>query len=162
LSGKQRSAESWLDNLARASVADEFPGATAESVSRRTALRRGFGLALGLAVSGAVAAERPSSAPASSTRAAKPVTKRCPPEDVICHGQCVNRATNASNCGKCGHICKSGGRCVDGACVYKTCGRGLTLCSGKCVKLTAHPAHCGTCGYRCPAGGRCVKARCVH
>jgi len=159
LSGNRRTTDSWLDNLARASVSEE-PAAVGPDgfLSRRSALRRGLGLAIGLAVSSAVV-ERP---PGARAAAASVPKRKCPPADVVCHGQCVNTATNASNCGKCGRICRAGGRCVNGGCVYKTCARGLTLCSGKCVKLTAHPAHCGTCGYRCPAGGRCVKGVCVH
>ena len=49
-----------------------------------------------------------------------------------CNGQCVDTATDATNCGSCGNTCNQGQSCVNGACVT-TCPSGTTECNGNCV-----------------------------
>jgi Stigma-specific protein, Stig1 len=142
--GHRRDAR--LDELARLAADD--------AVDRGTVLRRGIGLMFAALIPAPLVA-RAGVAEAELFSTAK----KCPPSDVLCSGVCTNLATNTSHCGKCGHACPSGSRCIRGQCT--TCKPDETRCHGKCVKLASHPKHCGTCGNECPPGARCVKGNCV-
>jgi hypothetical protein len=74
----------------------------------------------------------------------------CPPGLSGCGGACVNTATDANNCGACGHSC-NGGICVNGNCVCFA-ESGLTACGGTCVNLQSDSNNCGSCGHQCLPG----------
>ncbi|XAR68597.1 hypothetical protein NMG60_11003781 [Bertholletia excelsa] len=59
---------------------------------------------------------------------------------------CVNIYANPSHCGSCGHVCKYGKRCCDGA----------------CVDTMKDTRHCGSCGRHCPQGEICVFGMCGY
>ena len=82
---------------------------------------------------------------------------------TLCDGECVDLASDTSNCGACGSICESqlvGVACVEGECVRVDCPAALNSCDGECVDVTSDPANCGACGNACPsgvcAGGACL------
>ena len=45
----------------------------------------------------------------------------CPPPTGLCNGMCVDLASDAENCGRCGATCGPGVRCVAGACDQLSC-----------------------------------------
>lgn len=59
----------------------------------------------------------------------------------------ANLLSDSNNCGACGHKCKAGVFCMDGAC---GCPAGKTLCDGSCVDLSTDGRNCGACGNECP------------
>jgi hypothetical protein len=76
---------------------------------------------------------------------------------VLCGGTCVDKSTNASNCGACGNVCPSAASCVSSACV---CPGSLVACSGACVDRTQDNNNCGVCGNVCPTGTSCSASTC--
>jgi hypothetical protein len=81
----------------------------------------------------------------------------CKPENS-CGSRCVDKQTDAFNCGECDHRCAQGAACVDGSC---TCQKGQTECDGSCWDLKNEAAHCGACGTSCrPRDQTCIDAVC--
>jgi hypothetical protein len=119
-------SERGLDSLAR--------GLARGEISRRAALKRFGGVAIGTALA----------TPASALAALTGSDKRCPPERR-CNGTCCPRHSTCTRRGKC--------RCVSG----------YTKCSGKCFDLSTSTKHCGGCDNVCTpaAQGSCQRAVCV-
>ena len=81
-----------------------------KSTSRRDVVRALAGSTLGLAT----ARHDPRAAAASvATASARP----CRLGRQRCDGTCVDVATDRNHCGRCGHRCRKGKRCLAGACV---------------------------------------------
>ena len=51
----------------------------------------------------------------------------CPPGRADCGGTCVDRSTDAANCGACGNRCTASQRCASGACVQLMCPSEMAL-----------------------------------
>lgn len=94
----------------------------------------------------------------------------CPPNQVICDGQCRNPQNDRAYCGadsECegGTVCASGEVCADGICDV-SCPTGQLECSGRCVNPLTDSAYCGatdcsgTGGTVCGAGSVCVIGEC--
>jgi hypothetical protein len=92
-------------------------------------------------------------------------TKTCGPVPcqtglTPCSGQCVDTATDATNCGSCGNACAPGDICVNGACgcpatpTGGSCGRSLDCCSGKCRRVV-DPSQ------QCPGDGTGAPCVCI-
>jgi hypothetical protein len=81
----------------------------------------------------------------------------CPSGQLRCGGQCVDAASDGSNCGACGIVCARGASCLSGACA---CPAGQIACGGACVDTQASALHCGACNQPCGLGS-CVDGRCV-
>jgi len=83
------------------------------------------------------------------------VTKECMPpctKGSCCSGSCVDLGTDTSNCGACGHACKSGESCIAGEC---------RVCTPKCDGKSCGDDGCGgTCG-KCTSKQACVDGKCV-
>ena len=78
---------------------------------------------------------------------------------------CTDLASDASNCGACGNVCRPGpledAACFDGRCVYQ-CVEGAVRCGGRCTFLESDRYNCGACGNVC--GGStpdCYQGACV-
>jgi hypothetical protein len=69
-----------------------------------------------------------------------------------CGGSCVLTASDAKNCGSCGHACGTGASCVNATC---TCPVGQSLCNGACNDTQSDAHNCGTCGTACGTGSVC-------
>lgn len=97
-----------------------------------------------------------------------------------CGGACVNRTTNAANCGACGASCVAGDICRQGSCTLPDAGfaggcanecPAGTVCDGnKCLKLSCAVGSTGeVCGFGVGVGnngyatttGRCCNGSCV-
>lgn len=97
-------------------------------------------------------------------------TGACPTGQTVCDGTvngggtCRDMATDPSNCGACGRVCRapslgtpscSGGACK-GSCSGSqiVCGGGLEG-GGACIDAARDTQNCGTCGHLCsaPSGG---------
>jgi hypothetical protein len=78
---------------------------------------------------------------------------------TYCAGACRDIQSDAANCGSCGHVCDSGGRCTAGVCVCP--GTMGMSCSGVCRDLASDGANCGSCGNACASGGTCAAGRCT-
>ncbi|MDF2694419.1 MAG: hypothetical protein K0S65_2802 [Labilithrix sp.] len=59
----------------------------------------------------------------------------------------INRMTDPTNCGACGHVCPDGVSCISGEC---GCPAGLTACDGFCADLNNDNFNCKACGSECP------------
>jgi hypothetical protein len=85
---------------------------------------------------------------------------------TACGGVCVNRMTDAANCGSCGRACATMETCLGGVC-NPVCGAGQTLCPGAagapgaCRTLATDSLHCGMCGNACTTGRTCVAGVCT-
>ena len=62
---------------------------------------------------------------------------------ALCSGQCVDLASNPSDCGKCTNACPAGDVCTNGVCAL-VCPKGTTNCANACVNES-------TDGNDCPA-----------
>lgn len=74
-----------------------------------------------------------------------------------CSGTCVDKKTNKSNCGTCGHACLGDQICMSGTC---GCPTPKTVCGSVCADLKSDSANCGTCGNACVGGKICVSGVC--
>jgi hypothetical protein len=70
---------------------------------------------------------------------------------------CVDVASDAANCGACGHACSGGETCHAGACA---CAPSATACGGTCAVLTTDAMNCGACGHACAGGATCIAGAC--
>jgi len=75
-------------------------------------------------------------------------------------------ATDAANCGECGHACEADESCQAGGCVAGGCDAGLADCNqdpadGCEVTLATDAANCGECGHACEADESCQAGECV-
>jgi hypothetical protein len=61
--------------------------------------------------------------------------EQCPAGQVRCGGNCVDLATNSSNCGTCGTTCGAGDFCDNGYC----CPAGTEICADTCVPTGTCP-----------------------
>jgi hypothetical protein len=92
--------------------------------------------------------------------------KTCSSDLALCSGHCTSLATDAANCGACGHSCAKGESCSGGSCSCDatTCGGASwegkrsagTTCGNACVDLASDPANCGACGNACAGGLLCT------
>jgi hypothetical protein len=82
----------------------------------------------------------------------------CPAGQTACGMTCVNTATDAANCGRCGNACITGQTCTAGVCA---CPTGQTVCAGRCVTTATDTTNCGACGNACATGQSCSLGRCV-
>jgi hypothetical protein len=82
----------------------------------------------------------------------------CPHHEARCSGRCVNLGTSFSNCGRCGHACRTGQHCSGGRCL---CPAGDTLCAGTCVPLAHDPKNCGSCTHACATHQVCSNGHCL-
>jgi hypothetical protein len=73
----------------------------------------------------------------------------CAGGELLCGGDCTNKAIDPANCGNCGTTCNtSGGE----SCVSSSCGCASgTDCSTVCVDTTTNQNNCGSCGHPCGA-----------
>jgi glucosylceramidase len=78
----------------------------------------------------------------------------CVGGQTACGSECVNTATDPTNCGACGIPCSSGQSCQSGSC---QCQSGM-LCNGGCVSSDA--THCGDCTTTCATGQVCSNNVC--
>ena len=67
-------------------------------------------------------------------------------------------ASDARNCGACGHACGVGEACRSGACVFVP---SYTSCSGLMANLYNDVENCGACGHACAAGQVCDRGACA-
>jgi hypothetical protein len=92
----------------------------------------------------------------------------CSSDLTLCDGHCTALATDAANCGACGHACGAGESCNGGACSCDatTClgasweGKRSTgtVCNDACVDLASDAANCGACGNVCAGGLVCTTS----
>ena len=76
-------------------------------------------------------------------------------------------ASDAANCGTCGHACSAGQVCDTGVCAA-SCSLPQLLCSGACIDTVSNVANCGACGRVCSlahataacSGGACAVGTC--
>src|SRR5678810_1106375 len=68
----------------------------------------------------------------------------CSAPQITCGAACVNPASDAQNCGRCGNACQAGQSSQIGTC---QCQPGVLTCNGACVSSDA--TNCGMCGNRC-------------
>ncbi len=92
----------------------------------------------------------------------KSTASECAIGSTSCNGDCVDIASDPTNCGGCANACTgTAALCESGACVA-SCSPGLMACAGGCVNTTSDPANCGACGNACPADAAlCEAGRCV-
>jgi hypothetical protein len=77
---------------------------------------------------------------------------------TACSGLCIDLASDAKNCGTCGHACGQNARCSQGQC---GCTLGQAACNGvDCVDVNRDSANCGACGHACLPGASCSSGRC--
>jgi hypothetical protein len=100
---------------------------------------------------------------------------RCPVQQLLCAGLCIDPSTSNGHCGASGDcaganvgvVCKAGERCTSGACVL-SCQQGLIDCAGTCVDPDTSVAYCGAtgdcsganAGQTCPLTTACVAGSC--
>ncbi len=90
----------------------------------------------------------------------------CSSDQQCCSQLCSSTASDAENCGVCGHACAPGGdSCQGGNCL---CGGGSgcqlpqTCCTLLgCVDLQSDAFNCGACGLACNPGESCLAGRCA-
>lgn len=70
----------------------------------------------------------------------------CPAGQSDCGGRCVALASDAANCGACGHAVGALERCALSVAV---CRAGIATCGGACTDLARDPGHCGACDQAC-------------
>ena len=87
----------------------------------------------------------------------------CPTGAAYCSGSCSSLATDASNCGACGHVCAIGEVCSGGTCTTPTlpCAGALQACGGVCTDVSSSRADCGACGHVCALHEDCVSGLCT-
>lgn len=101
----------------------------------------------------------------------------CPEGLTACSGSCTDTSRDEANCGRCGHACRRGQACCDGACV--PCPRGGSCAGQACVCPPDRPDNClnlvcidpkkgvgslfcGGCGaLPCGIGERCCDGACT-
>ncbi len=83
---------------------------------------------------------------------------RCPDNEQVCGGACVDTSTNAEHCGACGESCGEGATCRDGAC---RCPQYQRQCDGECIPTHGDPANCGGCGNTCSGEQVCASGECA-
>ncbi|UJR84356.1 MXAN_6577-like cysteine-rich protein [Sandaracinus amylolyticus] len=78
-----------------------------------------------------------------------------------CGGQCVDLASDFSNCGACGNACNADEVCSGSRCLTGGCPSGTTSCGGSCVDTERSATHCGECGNTCVGGSSCMAGECT-
>jgi hypothetical protein len=92
---------------------------------------------------------------------------------TCCSSSCVDRETDATNCGSCGHVCSATMTCKGGGCGLDACDAshvgskchftdtqlGL-CCPAGCVDTTSDSQNCGGCGAPCPGSTTCQNGAC--
>ena len=81
------------------------------------------------------------------------------PAAAQCGNACVDKQTDAANCGACGNRCPSGVACTAGACACPVAGN--VACDGACTDTTSSAANCGGCGNACAKGYACQGSSCL-
>ncbi len=91
------------------------------------------------------------------------LTIACPVGAAYCSNACANLASDASNCGACGHACAAGQACVAGTCgdAGSSCDGGLSWCGGACVDPLTDRDNCGACGRVCSVHSACIDGACA-
>jgi len=79
----------------------------------------------------------------------------CGAGQTICGTECVNTASDSSNCGGCGIPCAGSRICQNSQC---RCQSGLLDCNGSCVASDA--THCGSCTMTCQGNQVCNNNSC--
>jgi len=97
---------------------------------------------------------------AGSGRACRGGACQCPASrPAQCEGRCVDPASDAQHCGRCGNACVAGAWCRNGACA---CPSPQVHCPVVgCVDPRVDNAHCGACGVTCGSGTQCILGRCL-
>ncbi|MGI9253283.1 MAG: hypothetical protein ACR2J8_06025, partial [Thermomicrobiales bacterium] len=124
--------------------------APAPGISRRALSRVALALAglLGVTLAGEP----------TQVAAKKKKKKTCPSGLARCGNVCVDRSTDAKNCGSCGKTCGGSQICAAGKCACAKAG--TTPCGAKCVNLQTSSANCGACGVTCAGELICVNGSC--
>jgi hypothetical protein len=95
------------------------------------------------------------------------------PNAVCCGGSCVDKNTDAQDCGVCGRRCAAGAVCQGGVCGVEVCdaphagspcfmssGGNGRCCADGCVNTQTSAANCGGCGLPCAPTETCVNGGC--
>jgi hypothetical protein len=92
---------------------------------------------------------------------------------TCCGSVCVDRSTDESNCGSCGHYCPASMSCKGGACGLDVCDAGHVgstchvtetkiglCCPDGCVDTKTDSQNCGGCEQPCPGSTTCQGGAC--
>ncbi len=83
----------------------------------------------------------------------------CATGRTACNGECVDLATDSSNCGACGRVCGADQACRSGEC-DSSCPADHEMCGDLCVDLASNSSHCGACGQSCSGDEECRSGEC--
>lgn len=85
-------------------------------------------------------------------------------KQLLCNNKCIDKNTDNSNCGSCGHQCdvENNETCSNASCI---CLENHTRCemNGKlrCVNTQEDNTNCGSCGYTCEENNSCIDGKCI-
>jgi len=97
------------------------------------------------------------------------MTADCKKTEAKCNGKCVNKNTDANNCGGCNKKCAKGESCAQGKCkssgnsmgsTTADCKQNEAKCNGKCVNKNTDVNNCGSCNKKCAKGESCAQGKC--
>ncbi|MBR4986220.1 MAG: hypothetical protein IKY83_10845 [Proteobacteria bacterium] len=84
----------------------------------------------------------------------------CTTEQTLCGEKCATLASDAANCGICGHVCSDEEICKEGKCILY-CSSSQLECSGTCINPLTDNNNCGDCGRICQNGDSCQQGECI-
>ena len=95
------------------------------------------------------------------------IDRQCASGEKLCSGHCVQRTDpaygcTAELCSPCA-LTNAEPKCVDGACMVKSCllGFGCPSGSGCSANIFVDRNHCGICDHECSPGESCRDGECV-